>query len=454
MKKFSFYLSLSLSAGALCHSTEAQVYRLTEQSFDNPAFREQFVASYLAVKSEINPDITPQEKTLFDEVVPLIQSDPAQAISRLKSAIKPDSSAAFDFILAQLLYQEDRMDDSVASYKEAIRKFPTYQMAYYNCGRALVAQGKFEDALAMFRKSMELKNADGTLFGLIGYCYLNLEQFSTALDAYRMAVMLAPNSRDWKLGKLQCHVALGQTDDAIGMLYEFIEKDPSNPEWWKFQANQFVNRGEPAKAAANLEVVRQLGKADGPTLVLLGDLLLNEGLFGPSQEIYVAALEKPNTRVDKVFRMVDTLVQFDEIPAAAALLAKAEPALAARLDEAQKTELLNVKARLALAKDNRKEAAGYLETIVARDPMNGRALLTLADYHSKEGDLAKAEFYADSAAKLDDYAHKANLMLAQLKVTQKNFREAARYLRRAQQINPQGYVADYLAKIEEAATRM
>lgn len=440
-----------LGGASLIH---AQTYPLTEQSFSNPAFRQAFTESYLTVQSELNPSITPAEKGLFDEIVPIIQSNPRAAITRLQSSITSESSAAFDYILGNLLYQEGNMALSIRAYETAIRKFPNYQSAYYNLGRAMVQDGKYAEALKPLQKALQLKGGDGTLYGLIGYCYLNQDQYSTALDAYRMAVMLAPESRDWKIGKLRCHEALGQTDEAIGLLYEFIAADPKNADWWKMQANQFVAQGETLKAAANLQVVRELGLADGPTLVLLGDVLLNEELFQPALDVYLEALEKPNVRVPKILRVVDSLVQFEETDMAVTLLNKAESTLGDSLPEKEQLELLNLKARVALAQEDRAKAAELLEEIVRRDPMNGRALLTLADFHSKDGDLARAEFYAENASKLDQYAHQACLVLAQLKVTQKNYRDAAKYLRRAQQIQPQDYVADYLLKVEQAALRM
>jgi tetratricopeptide (TPR) repeat protein len=440
-----------LGAGAVC---SAQVYPLTEHSFSNAQFREAFMASYLAVQSELNPSITPQEKGLFDELIPLIQGNPRAAIARLQAAITPESSAAFDYILGNLHYQEGNMTQAVRAYEAAARKFPNYQTAYFNMGRALVQDGRFADALKPLQTALRLRGGDGTLYGLIGYCYLNEGRFATALDAYRMAVMLSPENRDWKIGKLRCHEALGQAEETIGMLYEFIAAEPRNTDWWKMQANQFLAKGDQLRAAANLQVVRQFGSTDAPTLVLLGDILLNEELFEPALSVYLEALETPNVRIARILRVVDTLVQFDETERAKTLLAKAETTLGDSLPESEQLDLLNLKARVALATQDSEGAGAFLEEIVRRDPMNGRALLSLADLHSKAGDLARAEFYAENAAKVEAFAHRASLLLAQLKVQQKDYRAAATFLRRAQQIEPRDYVADYLMKVEQAALRM
>lgn len=438
------------SASSVC---VGQVYDLTEQSWDNPAFKARFTESYLG-QSEVNPSITAEEKALFDQILPLIGTAPKEAIELMESSLKEDSSAAFDYILGNLLYQEGDLSGSVAAYKKATRKFPTYAQAYYNAGRAHVANEDYAKALPMLQKSLSLQTGDGTLYGLIGYCYINMEKPSTALDAYRMAVMLEPSSKDWKIGKLQCHVALEQRTDAIGMLYELIVEDPKNADWWKLQANQFLDNQEVDKAAANLTVVKEMGKADAATLSLLGDLLLNEGLTTPALESYYAAIDSKNVSVSRMLEVANSLILLDESDQASELIVKMETVLGSDLAEGEELSFLNLKARLALSVDDKAKAGEYLEQVVDRDPMNGNALLTLADLEKSKGDIAKAKFYAENASKVEAFEHQACLTLAQLNVGQHDYRTAARFLRRAQQIEPKDYIADYLLKIEQAALRM
>lgn len=439
-------LLISASAGG-------QAYELTEQNFSNPEFRARFAQSYIA-ESSVNPNITADEKGLFDEIVPLIESDPSGAITRLDGAISSSSSAAFDYILGNLLYQEGEIDEAVSAYQAAVRKFPNYYRAYYNLGRAYVAAEDFASGLKHLQKALEIQQGDGTLYGLIGYCYLNLDKPSTALDAYRSAIMISPNSRDWRMGKLQCLIALDQKEEAIGMLYEFINENPGNADWWKLQANQFIAAGEQAKAASNLTVVKDMGKADVAALSLLGDLLVNEGLVEPALESYLLALEMPGARPQRIIEVVNSLVYTDEIEHAKTLAAKLESTLGSSLTESQEMDFLNVKARLAMKEDDTAGAAAFLARIVEKDPLNGGALLSLSQLEKERGDLAKAEYYAENASKIDKYAHQALLSLAQLNVSKRDYGSAAKYLREAQRIEPKDYVADYLLRIEQAALRM
>ncbi len=449
----SIYRNLILPVALLATTLSAQVYELTEQGFHNPEFRARFAESYIA-ESDINPNITAEEKGLLDEIVPLVDSDPRGAIARLRSSISAESSAAFDFILGNLLYQEGDMAIAAEAYSKAIDKFPKYFRAHYNLGRAYVAAGDYAKALTSLQRALSIQAGDGTMYGLIGYCYINLDQPSTALDAYRNAIMLAPGSRDWRQGKLQCLVQMGEAEAAIALLYEFIEAEPEKADWWKLQANQFLALGDKKMAAANLSIVRDLGEADGPTLSLLGDLMLNEGLVKVAMDNYLAAIDMGGARPSRMIEVVNSLVYLDDLESAKMLAAKVENSFSGALTDKQGMDLLNIKARLAMNEDDMDGAAEFLGQIVERDPLNGGALLTLADLEKNRGDLAKAEYYAESASKIDAFAHKAYLSLAQLNVSKRDYRSAAKYLREAQSLDPKDYVADYLLRIEQAALRM
>ncbi len=438
---------------AISNTGFGQVYKLSEQNWDNPEFKARFAESYVG-QSELNPSISAEEKALFDEIMPLIGENSKEAIALLERSLTPESSAAFDYIYGNLLYQEGDLKKSIEAYVQAAKKFPSYAQAYYNAGRACVADGDFKRALPLLQKSLSLQAGDGTLYGLIGYCYINMEKPSTALDAYRVAVMLDPKSRDWRIGKLQCHVALEQRTDAIGMLYELIEEEPSNAEWWKLQANQFLAMNNSSKAAANLTVVKEMGAADAASLSLLGDILLNQGLTRPALESYYAAIDSKQVRVKRIFEVANSLIVLEELEQAKGLVEKVNSVLGSEYDAGQELDYLNLRARLAMSENDYLKASEYLEQVVDRDPMNGNALLTLADLEKSKGDIAKAKFYAENASKVERFEHRACLTLAQLNVGQHDYRAAAKFLRRAQQIEPRDYVADYLLKIEQAALRM
>ena len=144
-----------------------------------------------------------------------------------------------------------------------------------NLGLIYVQDGNFSKALPHLVKCVELGGADGDLYGLIGYCYLNAELYASALDAYRMALIFEPNSKDWRLGKAQCLISLEKYDDAIAMLTELIQMDKSKKDFWLFQANAYLASEKSEDAAANLFLIDLMDQADANSKLLLGDIYLS-----------------------------------------------------------------------------------------------------------------------------------------------------------------------------------
>ena len=71
-------------------------------------------------------------------------------------------------------------------------------------------------------KTIELGAEGDDVYGLLGYCYLNLERYSSALDAYSRALLFKPESKDWKQGKAQCLFAMEAYTSAISLFDELI----------------------------------------------------------------------------------------------------------------------------------------------------------------------------------------------------------------------------------------
>ena len=59
--------------------------------------------------------------------------------------------------MAYALQIQERLDEAVAAYREAIRLKPDYAQAHYNLGTALFAQEKFDEADAEFAEAKRLK---------------------------------------------------------------------------------------------------------------------------------------------------------------------------------------------------------------------------------------------------------------------------------------------------------
>src|SRR5262245_35630475 len=420
-------------------------------------FQKQFMGSYGAL-AEYEPKLNPVERTELEKVMSLMAVNQDSAISQLQAFITPESSALFDFTLADLYFQKDNSEEAVKHYKTATNKFPSFRRAFKNLGLTSVRLQRHDDAIKALSRLVELGGGDGLSFGLLGYSLSATGQFVSAESAYRNAVLLQPDSLDWKLGLAQSVLKQRKFGEAVSLCDELLAKYPDRADFWLLQANAWLGQDQPMKAAENFEIVARMGKATYQTYYTLGDIYTNAGLYDLAANAYKQAIAaKPDQDLDKPLRSVEILSQRDAVPQARALLAQVRESSGATLDDAGKKRVLRLDARLAMAEsgaagagDASAEAAAVksLEEIVALDPLDGEALMLLGQHYTRAKEIDRAIFYYERASSLEPFEADAKVRQAQLLVAQNKYREAVPLLKRAQELKPRDEVARYLDQVE------
>ncbi|MGF1483322.1 MAG: tetratricopeptide repeat protein [Opitutales bacterium] len=441
-----------VSCLALPVAAQAQIYPLSDNSWDNPEFVERFRGSY-GFDLRTNPKISAEEKAIFDQVAQVAGQQPQQAINLIETSRNPESSAAVDFILGALYQQTGQDDRAIASYEAAVRKFPNFLRAYRNLGLAYVQRNEYEKALPMLVKTIESGGGDGTSFGLLGYTLLNLGRNDNALDAYRMALMFQPDSKDWRIGKLKALLTLDRYEEAVGILYEMIAEDGDNAELWLQQANAFLGMDQTDLAAANLNVARSLGFENPDTLVLLGNIYINRNLPELAAEPYLAALESGRVPVQRAVGVGERMALVASGETAQSIIDRIQSVYGDQLDTKQELTLFSLEANIALNAGEEDRAAELLEQVVSRDPTNGRALLTLAEYNVRNGEEEKAILNFQAAADDDTVAVRALIGHARLLISRREYRKGLQLLEQAYAKDPRRYLADYIQQVEQVARR-
>jgi len=436
-------------------SLSAQTYPLSENFWSNPDFQNRVMGSY-GVHSELEPKLSDEEGEFFKTLMSILESNLGQGATLLEDRITPESSPAMDFMLGTIRMQLGELDKSIAAYEGAIKKFPNFMRAYKNLGIAYIQNDDLEKGVETIIKGMELGGADGLSYGLLGYSYLNQGMYSSALNAYSLAVAFQPASKDWKLGKIRCLIELEAYEQASGLISEMIFLDPSNHELYLHQANVALAEDDLIAALSNLEIARRMGKGEENSLFLLADIYSNRGMYALAIDAYdeaLAATSDKLKRFDSVSRAISSFIENEAWDMAMKLNGVAVKGFGSELSQQHELALLNLKAEVELGANNSDAAAKTLEQIIEADPMNGRAILLLAKHSWKKEDYEEAAFLYQRAENIDTVSAQAFLQYGQMLVEQKDYAEAAKKLRRSLDMNYQANVADYLRAVEEAASR-
>lgn len=429
----------------------AQRGPLWETSWRNPEFIKKFTGSY-GFDGPREPTITQQEQILFREVATLIeQNNLGAATMRIQQSITPQSSAALDYTLGNLYFQSGQLNAAENAYRTALQKFPGFVRAQKNLGLVLMQAGRYGEARPFLVATIEGNGADGSTYAMLAYTHFNDERYKSALQGYEQALLHEPDNTEWQIGRAQALYATEQTDEAAAAFEELLAKYPGREDLWLMQANAWLILDQPARAAANIEVVRRMGKTDAASLKLLGDIYLTDNMPTLATSAYLEALEQPRPpTAAQALEALALLIDRGAWESAGQLQKALESRYQGQFNPEQATRLLNFNAQIAMAQGDSDGAARTLRALLNREPMNGQALLLLAQYEADRGEREEAELLYERAVRVPQYAARAYVEHARMLVFYQDYAEAAKLLRKAQQIDPRETIQRYLESVERA----
>jgi predicted Zn-dependent protease len=223
---------------------------------------------------------------------------------------------------------------------------------------------------------------------------------------------------------------------------------PDEPRYWLILANVLLSANRKLEAITMLETAAGAGIAREDELVLLGDLYAERRMHPEALAIYSKLLKPvPETGEEKLLRYAESLAASGRTKEAAATLA----ALPADLSAKGKSRQLLVQADIESAAHDLDAARRTIESLLADEPLNGRALLALGKINVKQGDDAHAGFTFDTATRVPEAAYRAHLELANLELRQRRYSRSVTHLEAALKIERSDAVADYLARVRGLA---
>jgi len=419
--------------------------------WDEELFQKQFMASY-GVNTDIEPSLTAVEFEQMQKILEAMSEDDdsEKAMKLLRKNCKDSTSATFEFTLANLYFQQDNLDEALALYAEAIKQFPNFRRAYKNAGLIHVRNGDFDKALPYLTKTIELGGHTSIAYGLLGFAYASTENHLCAESAYRQAILLDPGTIDWQLGLARSLFKQQKFGDAVALCNTLIKKQPDNADFWLLQANAYLGLKQPMKAAENYEYVNALGKATAQSMSMLGDIYVNESRWDMAADAYLRAYELDNgSHPEKALRAAKILAARGALNESERMLNRVVEHKSA-LDKANLKELLKLQARMAVAEGGGDDVVPILEEVVEVDPLDGEALILLAQHYGRNVP-EKAIFYYERAANIEKYEAEAKLYHGQLLVGQAKYVDAIPLLRRAYELKPRSDIEDYLKQVERIA---
>ncbi|MGJ8677724.1 MAG: tetratricopeptide repeat protein [Akkermansiaceae bacterium] len=469
-----------LFTGALtlyANTLYAQPLPLTGKYFQSEAFKKSFVGSYGFLPA-VEPKVDSEESAFLADLAPLLdQGRFRQAESDLRNMMrarqlpgadgsKPKGiSPAMVFVLGNLYYQSGRENDAEKSYKQALEKFPKFRRAHKNLAMLYASSQKYDLALPHLQQAIQLGESDDRTYGLLGFTYLQKENAVAAESAYRQALLLAPDEKDWKMGLAQAFLLQEKWKEAASYLGTLIQENPENDALILQQANAYLGMDEKLRAAENFEILSLMGRADVQTLNLLGNIYIDQNEPILALGAYTNALKDDKTvNLKGSIDAARILIDYGALDEGEKLIANIRFKYGKEMPKELYTKLLLTETKVSKEKQDHQLTEKLLQETLEITPGQGDAMIELGLLYealaNEEDDETKQEaLYAKAATRfrmvLEDgkVAYQANLRYAQMQVRRSQFVLALPYLEKAYELKPGDNLAQYVRRVRRAAER-
>ena len=276
----------------------------------------------------------------------VVQNKTDDAIVAYRRAIELAPNDAFLYnALGTALALQRNFDDAIAAYRRAIELNPNQGVFHDNLRNALVSQGNldeaiklapndvelynnlgielyhndnFDDAIAAFRRAIELGSNDATnatLYNNLGAALLEKKNFDDAIAAYHRAIELDPNNEEPYNNLGNTLQKYSNFDDAIVAYHRAIELDPNTATLYNGLGSVLHNEGNLNDATAAYRRAIELDSTNALCYNNLGGALTEQGIFDDAIVAYQRAIElAPNNAVAyaNLGVLYSTLQQFDK----------------------------------------------------------------------------------------------------------------------------------------------
>lgn len=403
-------------------------------------------SSYSFLKNR-EPEMTAGEYALYQKVVAMASSNPEFAMKLLEAMTMGSgpASAAFEFVVGNIYYTNHKMADAETHYKSAIKKYPDYIRAWSNLGILYYAQQQYTEAVPCLSKAVALGDHESSTLGLLATCHNKVGNIVAAEIAYREALSSDPSNEDWLNGLLELYIQAKSYVQAESLVKQLLRTNPKDAQHWVIYGNILVAQNRRMEGIAALETAGLLGGKDQAATMLLGDLYADQKLYKEASSLYLKLrTDSPDLGTTRLLRYSEVLLgdhQDDEAERLLLLLEKAS-------DPKYRIAILQARASISTDRKDWGEARKRYEQLVAAAPLNGEGLMGLGEACRNQGDDLHAEFAYEQAAQLPDFAHQANVQLANLAVKAKKYNDAVDYIQKALAVQKSTALQEYLLKVQ------
>lgn len=413
-------------------------------------------------------------------IVDTNQKDYANALLAFQHALKiePNSTGTRNN-LGNLYVAENRLDLAETEFRKVLRIEPADRDGNYNLGLVLLAKNSPAEAISHFERVHPLDNAtrfnltrayfragktpealktaaalsaenktDVQLHFTLGVLLASQKQYHAAQLELEQADALQPETVDILYNLGQVYLRAGDAAKAELVLNRALKLKPNSPETLYMLAQVYQQQNRSVDALDALVRAHKLAPENTDIIFLLARVSMTQDYFEDAIPLLESGLKIDPKRVDLRAALGESYF----------MSGKEEKAI----DEFKSLVALDPTARsyafLGLSYRHLgrfEEAKKYFELGLKQDPHNASCLFNMGYIEERQGNHARAEVLLQEALRSNPDLSEAMLELANLRIEEKKFQEAAELLRRYVKLNHEPASGYYkLAMVERSLHQM
>lgn len=391
--------------------------------------------------------IRPNERSFVRKIQPLLSQKKYVAVAHA-FAERPldDDSMALQLLRGQVFISLKKYSLAEQALTSVLRHNPDLASAHKSISLIYMVKQQFSLAQVHLSRAIELGAADAQVYGQLAYVNLQLENAWSAISGYQHALYLEPGNIQWQQGLLFALINTRANQQADALLNQMLNRNVENDALWLHRSQLRLQQNNYEGALLALELAMRMGDANVDNTRLAAQLHLQTG----SASRAVVLLSKnirglPRDHNSRIFETIEETLgwlaynkkwKFNDqlLKLCQTESVKFTPEQNARLNVFRAKSLIRQGA--LHDSEKRRKAETWLTQALRIDPLQGEALMTLADLFRGSDRINEAEMLYIRAQVLEPYEERALLSHAQLLIDKRQYLSALQKLRKVLIKNP------------------
>ncbi|WP_419730491.1 tetratricopeptide repeat protein [Lichenicola sp.] len=206
------------------------------------------------------------------------------------------------FATGNILLAQGRTDEAIALYRNAVQLSPGHAGVRTNLGIALVRLRQFDEALVCFRAAAALQPSSAAAQGNLARVLGDLGRTDEAIACHRRACMLSPEAPAAHFDLAQALHIAERLDEAFTAYHAWLSLAPEDAPERALVHNNIGNilrkQDQPDRAVASYRIASQLQPMSAEILVNLGNALIQQRHLSEAEQCFRTAVRIRPQHVD------------------------------------------------------------------------------------------------------------------------------------------------------------